>query len=490
MANYTAVVYTPVPGLVTMHNAARIGGVNTFTTQGLLDITSTDGPSRQYIVGVIVPAVVMVIMFFAWLISLCFAKCCCKGCCSKNVALLLFTVACSTALIGWALALAGNVATTNGVNAMLNGVTAVQNYARKVQNLTDDAGLFATDLNTLANSMQQDCSNDHNVSFPIGGITGGLNGVIDQSIGGNGLGGQITSINQNIDKYKDMTLGYVAWRETGTMIVIIITIVVLFIFMVTTALRVMDSTPEACRPCLRFSSRSTSCVVFLFGILLLLIIWIFVAIIHVLATIGADLCAPSINGSINRLANEAINQVYNSTTDPCLDSQFRDSSLGVICYYQTCTGPNKVADLTAPIKGNSGDSQTLLLDFRKALNDSIAQFNTNVSSPNCFPSMDKFINGTTGIFGLVDRALELTTCPEINPVYAAFVYDGICNGLFGGLTFTYITAIIACVSMMFAMSIFRIFDFSKYEYGRLPEAEYIEPNKTMDSGGPIVQAQV
>lgn len=493
--NFTAAVYTPTQGLVTLHSAVRVRGVNSLTAEGVTDITATSGPMFDYLVGVAVPAAVMIVFFVGWVFSLICGKICCKGCCGKNVALLLFTAACCMSLVGWAMSLAGNVETTKGVGAMLDGITAVQNYARRVQNLTTDAGNFASGLVTLANTMNVECTNDANITFPLDDITGGLNDTINTALGDSGFSGQINQINRDADRYKDLVVQYVAWRETGTMVVIVVTMVILTIFMVTTVLRVMDSTPEQCRPCLRCSSRGTSCIVFLFGILLLLIIWIFVAIIHVIATVGADLCVPSINSNLNRLINEAVNKDYTTDGDPCLNSTFRNSSIGVVCYYQTCEGVNKLAELTDPIRTGSQSSADFLGDFRITLNDSITFGNTTVLSANCFPSMDNFVQGTRGISTLVNRALDLTTCPEINPVYASFLYSGLCNGLFGSLAFTYITAIIAAAFMMMAMSIFRIFDFASYEEGRLPEGEivqgdYVKGNQLAPSGGPIVQPNV
>jgi len=484
--SFQAVQYSPAPGLVSIHNTARLFGVNQLTTEGFDTITSQTGPLYQYAVGVIVPAVLMILIFIIWGFSLIFAKCCCKGCCSKNIALFLFVGSCSLSLIGWAIGLAGNVNTTKGVNAMLDGVGAVQGLSKKVVGLTYDVANFSDSMFALAVNMEQQCQNP-NVSFPFTGISEGLNGTISSAIGPDGLGGTLNKFNDEIDRYRGVIEQYVNWREVGTMIVIIVTMVILFIFMLTTALRVMESTPESCRPCMKFSSRSTSCLVFLFGILLLLIIWIFVALIHLIVTVGADLCVPSINSNINRLANEVSNKTY-SGVDPCEAQSFRDSTPGIICYYQTCQGTNKLADLADPISTNNDFSKTLLDTFRQALNDSNV---TDIASPECFPSMDKFVDKAGGVFTFVDRALNLTTCAEINPVYAAFLYSGLCNGLFNGLVFTYVSCIIAATFMMLAMSIFRIFDFNMYEYGRLPEGYYVDQKaggQVVSTGGPVTQA--
>lgn len=483
---YQAIQYQPTAGLVSIHSTARLLGTNQITTEGASSIGQMSGPLYNYAVGVVVPAVIMIIMFVIWLISLCCAKLCCKGTCSKNVALLSFNVACVLSIIFWAVALGGNVNTTKGFNAMLDGVGAVQDLATKVSTLSKDTTNFTSNMLFLAQDMNVSCANP-NVSFPFDGIIDGLQGSL-QAVNGSGGGvvGTMDGYNNLINSYKSLIQQYIQWREVGTMIVIIVTMVILTMFMVSTTLRVLDSTPEACRPCARCSSRGTSCVVFLFGILLLLIIWIFVAIIHVIVTIGADMCVPSPSANINRLAFEVINNTFGQVGDPCESASFRDSSAGIICYYQTCNGTNKLGDLLSPISNNTQFSQDQLDNFRTQLNDTITQFNVTVNA-TCFESMDRFVNSTGAINGIVDRALNITTCPEINPVYAAFLYSGFCNGLIDGLTLTYAACIVAMVFAMLAMSIFRIFDFQLYEYGRLPEGFYEDP-KSPASGGPITQA--
>ena len=488
MAAFEAREYVASSGLMTVHGTARIGGINYISTEGSGEISSMSGPLYNYLIGLVVPAVVMIIFFIVWGCTLLCAKICCKGKCSKNVALTFFVTFCCLSLLGWALALGGNVNTTHGVNAMLNGVSAVQGLSLKVVNLTKDASAFSENMLVLSTNMTTSCSNDE-VDFPIEEITNALNGAIDSSVGDDGLVAQAEDFNNQVDDGKDMIVEYVSWREYGTMIVIVVTMVVLTIFMVSTALRVMDSTPEQCRPFVKCSSRSTSCIVFIFGILLLLIIWIFVAIIHVIVTAGSDICAPNVNTNINILANELINEEF-SRDDPCLSSDFRDSTAGIICFYQTCEGTNQLEDLTGPIRDQAADAETALRDFKDELNNNEDAINSVADLQVCFDSMDRFLNGSLEIFTLIDKALNLTECPEINPVYAALLYDGFCNGLVDGLVFTYVSCILAAVFMMLAMSIFRIFDFNKYEYGRLPEGYYDDgKGGKVDaySGGPITQ---
>lgn len=200
------------------------------------------------------------------------------------------------------------------------------------------------------------------------------------------------------------------------------------------------------------------------------------------------MCVPSPNTNINRLALEVMDNTYGVQGDPCDTASFRDSAPGIICYYQTCNGTNQLSELVTPITNNTQFSQDQLINFRDQLNDTIVQNNlTDLVNQTCFDAIDLFVNSTGEISNIIDRALNVTTCPEINPVYAALLYGGFCNGLIDGLTLTYASCIVAMVFAMLAMSIFRIFDFQRYEYGRLPEGYYEDP-KVANGGGPITQA--
>jgi len=485
-----AVEFVPASGLVSIHNTARLMGSNALTLQGIslqgggsITYESVQGtPAYNYFVGLIVPAVIMIIIFLIWGCSLICAKKCCKGGCSKNVALSFFVLFCLGSLGGWVLGLVGNVNTTNGFNAMVEGITDVQDFSQDVVGIADQANNVTSILSALALEMDIQCNNS-NVSFPLQGISGGLNASLPSGVVE--LKNQVNGFNSQIDTYKSISVQYLAWRETGTMIVIVVIMVVLSLFMVSTTLRVMDSTPECCRPIARCSSRSTSCIVFIFGILLLLIIWIFVAIIHVIVTFGADLCVPSVNSNINRLVTEVANNDF-SGQNPCTGNV--TGPLGILCYYQTCQGASPLGDQIDQLNVNS--SATQMRNFRDELIGNLTQYNITINS-TCFESIDSFLNGTDLIFDTVQDATDLAACSSINPVYASLLYDGVCNGLFNGLVFTYVSCIVACVFMMAAMSIFRIFDFDRYEEGRLPEAYYDDAGgkggQVVSTGGPIVK---
>jgi len=211
---------------------------------------------------------------------------------------------------------------------------------------------------------------------------------------------------------------------------------------------------------------------------------VFVAIIHAIVTVGADLCVPSPNSNINRLIGEVTNQ-QPPGSDPCLDPTFSASSVGVICFYQNCTGPNLLRDIVSPITVDTGGANSALSDFQTTI-----QNNHAVVSPQCFPSISLFFNQTAKIDTLIQSAVDITLCSNLNPVYAKFVYGGFCEGLVNGLVFTYVSCIIAAVFMMLAMSMFRIFDFHKYEEGRLPEAYVVDelPNGQVINNGQVISA--
>jgi len=464
---YTPLTYTPIPSLAPIHNTVRILGSNKITVLGLDEVGHRQGPLYAYAIGVIVPAGLMIVCFFIWMFSLYCVQLCFRGKCSKDLALVFFVLSGTFSIAAWVAALIANGNTTNGLNEMLLGVEAVQGLADAIIEISNNATQIANQSLALANSLSVYCANNR-TNVPSQQLISGLESAIKAANGNSGVISQLTTINDDFNTYKTEVVQYLSWRYTGSMIVFIVTIVVLFFFLLTTALRVMTSTPQACRHCVRFSSRGTSCLVFVFGILLLLIIWIFLALIHVIVTVGADLCLPNVNTNVNILIAQ-LSQSWPNETDPCSYPSFANSQDGVLCFYQDCAGPNFLENLVSPIFFNSNLSVSQALQFEQALG------NATLANPYmCNATIYEFFDKVDGILLLVDVAIEALSCPIVNPVYAFFIYSGFCNGLVGGLVFTYISVICASVFMMLCICLFRIFEFHRYEDGVLPEAFYLE----------------
>lgn len=127
-----AVSFHPKPSLEAFHGSARILGVNEFTIQGYEDILTMNGPLYAYAVGVIVPAVLMVIMCVIWGCGLTCQKCC-KRCCFRAFTenqqvsnqysiLVVFSLFLLTSIVAWGVGLQSNVDTTIGFKSFLGSV--------------------------------------------------------------------------------------------------------------------------------------------------------------------------------------------------------------------------------------------------------------------------------------------------------------------------------------------------------------------------------
>jgi len=437
---YVAPVYTPKQSLVTIHNSLRILGQNTLviSSTSLSDIGSRQGPLFNYVIGVVVPAVAMIIMLVIWLFSLCCAKKCCKGCCRKNVALMLFVLMGMGSAGGWIAALAANKVTTQGFDDMINGVEAVNNFGNQIGTTLNGVSSYVDSLSNLTTYLNVTCQNNVNVTFPFSDIGSSLDSVSNAVSGKNGITDTISNFTSSIQDNIGMVNGYLQWRDLGTTIVLSFLLALTILWVFTTTLRVMDNTPESCQTVARVSSKFTAVIIFFLGVLLLIIIWVFIALIHVIITFGADFCVPDVNTNIDTILGSFLDANGTGSSDVCQDSSFLDSPQGTLCYYQTCSGPNYFANLTAPINSNAFSGNTTLAQYVAQVQNSQSSqpYPYNNSAPlsaACTDGIADFSAKIDSIGSVVQSALSILDCSTINPVYVQLLYNGMCNGMIDGL---------------------------------------------------------
>lgn len=379
--NYTAVVFVPKDSLVTLHGTARILGANTISLDGLDTLGQQTGPLYNYLVGVAVPAAVMIFIFIIYLFSLCCIRCCCKQKLHKNACMGMFVLSCLISILGWILGLVGNYNASAGFNAMIGGVMAIKGLGLDVIRLSARTKTLNLELNRLANEMNVPCNElQANFSFPLVEVVSAINQAIAQVDQG---AGSVVGLIQGFINQTDAVLvqvnTYLQWRETGFLIVLVILIVILSFFLMTTFFRETEKSPKCLEKTCRRSAKTSSCFLFVFGLLFLLIVWIFVALIHVLLTVGADFCIPSPDYNLNRLLAPILFQYTTTTNSPCTEPGFVNSQIGgAICYYQSCSGQSPLADMTQNIGDFTSTSANLITDFRNQINQ-IANV-TNVTS--------------------------------------------------------------------------------------------------------------
>lgn len=494
-AAYQAVAYVPKPSLETIHSVARVMGVNTLSVLNINQMMANpgDSPVVSYVVGLVVPAVIMVLFFFVWMCTLCCSRCCCKQRRAKRLCMLVFCLACSCSILAWILGLAGNTSATNGFNAVITGLEAVQGLAGEVTTISNDVDLLGLSLQNLTDVMEQTCNNSY-VAFPGTAIASQVNDAITQvSSSTSGLVQQLNDVDAQLSAGLLLVVPYLSWRETITLIILILLLVIVSVFFLSTFIRESQMAPQCLDKTARLSSKTTSCVLFVFGILLMMLLWIVVAVVHVILTAGADICAPDVNASVNRLLSELTtpNTPLAVGTDACSDAQFLASPVGqILCYYQTCQGVNPLlGGQTIDITNGSVVAHEMVDAFEADVRAQVPPAEIYQFEP-CFASAHEFANETDKFAGLVESALGVVTCEHINPVYASLLYNGLCNGLVDGLYFFYVSSILGMVFLMLAMSIYRTFDHpDEAQQGYVvSDEQQMSPNAQLaPSGGPVTK---
>ncbi|KAH9251561.1 hypothetical protein BASA81_010600 [Batrachochytrium salamandrivorans] len=494
VAAYEAVAYIPKPSLETIHSIARVMGVNTISVLGIDQITTnTDSPLVSYVVGLVVPAVIMVLFFLVWMCTLCCSRCCCKQRRAKRLCMLVFCLACSSSILAWILGLVGNSSATNGFNAVITGLEAVQGLAGGVVTISNDVDALGLTMQNLTTTMELACDNPY-VAFPGAAIASQVNDAISQvSTSTAGLVQQLNDVDVQLSSVIVLVVPYLSWRETITLIILVLLLVIVSVFFISTFIRESQLAPRCLEKTTRLSSKTTSCVLFVFGILLMLLLWIVVAVVHVILTTGADICAPDVNANVNRLLSEVTtpNTPVAVGDNACLDPQFLSSQMGqILCYYQTCEGLNPLlGGQTIDITNGSVVAHEMVNNFEAEVRAQVPPSDIHEFEA-CFASAHEFANETDKFVALVETALGVVTCEQINPVYAVLLYNGFCNGLVDGLYFFYVSSILGMVFLMLAMSIYRTFDHpDEQQQGYVVSNDQQAPQAALapSSGGPVTK---
>lgn len=496
-ASFTPEPYAPKASLNTLHSMPRVMGSNQISVSGYTTFIEMHGSSFDYAVGVTAPAITMLLFFIVWLLFLCFAKCCCKGLCSETTTLGFFVGSCGMSIIGWFVALAGNKTASSGFADFLSGVYAVQNIGRTALASAGNTTNFVSNLYEWAIVMNVTCNNNTDgVVFPFNDLVNILNQARDTVAQAtqDGILARILSTLDRIDTIIVEVVFYLQWREKGMDILFFILIVVVFIFMVTTTLRISEFTLKPCRSVARCSSRFIMCLILVSGILLLIIMWLLAMILQIIVVVGADMCMPNVNINVNNLINEMLymqgvdGAVVTDVPNVCLNETFRNGAMGVLCYYQTCSGINILDKVLDPLADESKFNVTGEVSGFRIQAEGLGY---NLTS-ECTGSINGFVNEALTITTLMSLILDIVACSYINPVYAKIVYHGLCNGLFDGLYAVFVGLVIGSVFLMFAMFTYCLFDFAKYRADLAPESFYLdnehgaEGNGGTGDGGPVV----
>lgn len=518
-------VYVPSPSLVAMHGSARILGVSEITLAGYQDFTNLDSPLYKYAVGVLVPALLMVVVFLLWTCALVCQKCCKRMCCpeltlrqqagSQTQTLVGFALCCVASIVAWGIGLQANVNATAGFNRFLLGVQDLEQYVVHGLDEMDGIRNAVAGIAELADQAVLDCSQfgafgQQPLPFDQAVVD------IDQTL--SSVKQQVYDVTAQLDSGILLATGYLQWREVGTMIVLILLVVLLSLFLLITVLRVRWFLhPEEMTwrvTCLVNLSVSYSWIIFLLGVLLLLVAWVFLALIHVLGTLGSDVCVPNVDHNLNRLYASLADPAFVAGGDPCA-APSPNAIVSTLCYYQTCQGEDPLGNLLGQFPNVSAVYTAEPLNLTQIVEQALPGFNLTllqgIDSVDDFnytalpdPAMVQIFENISlcfhSVHGLLDNATsslnhtqakleELLHCElAIHPLYANVVHSGFCNGFVDGLYWTYVSFLVGAVMMMLAFSVYRVLEFSGEGGVIIPTAVDLDENGAPQRPSPSMRS--
>lgn len=158
------------------HSTVRIFGQNEITFEVLNSPIVAGNPSYNYIIGVGVPAVVMILVFIIWLFTVCCLKTCRRCCCrdavedqkmgNQRLTLVVFNLCCITAIVAWGVGLEGNIDTSRGFNQMIAGYDTVVDKVNSALAEANTTRGVVVDIKDDAVPVMNLCTNFTSLSDP------------------------------------------------------------------------------------------------------------------------------------------------------------------------------------------------------------------------------------------------------------------------------------------------------------------------------------
>jgi len=462
MTEYTAPTYTAAKVLEMLHNSVRVKGSNEIVLSSDGFTMSQDDPTVEYLIGVSVGPLVCIIMFFVWLIALCAVGCCRQRCqCSNSnkVPAALFVGFMILSCFGWFYSLGSYNQAHDGLNTLLNSGEDLQAYVDSADTTLTAVVTAIDEVSTSVNTSSTVCAavfNATNMTFPTGEWT------LDTNEISGGLDSITSDMDDILDEYNaamDKADPYVDKSTLGYKIAVGLMIALSIVFIISTLYRLWDNVPgTGTRPAKVLASCS-GIVFIVLSVIILLLIWINVAVLAVMSTVGADFCVPSPSTNINRILEEVIDL----STDLCDTEPY-----SYLCYYQTCEGEN-------PLEGSLDDVINMTYTLQSEIDSLIVQLNDTYTSSGanisdfetCIASMEAMSSEIGDLPVAIDSVVEITSCSNINPLYVKIVNEGLCNNFVAGLAVTWIMLALGSSALMAALLVYRVFEFEKYQQGEL-----------------------
>jgi len=404
--------YVANPGLLSIHNAIRVNGINTIPT------TLSYESLFAYGTGVLTPAICMLIIGLLAVVAVLVAACCARHqqrCTALLLACCLIIVTSTSIVIAYSASLPGSY------DAIYNSMINVVNKLEEVEAEFETNRLVLVTLREAANATIEECKPFYDAS-PSLSVVDSIFSVLDQIA--------TVSISATVASYIDI---YAAIAHS-----IIYSVYVAYVttYSVILALAVFASVT------LLVGCPKRSCIILVLLLLGLIVAWIGTALVHATVTIGSDICTPHIDTNI--LVFLPAGLLYDTTL-----------------YYQTCKGDNPLLSTVPrhvqllPIGENDAVTVNNTVNF---ILDSFAPdpipeaFQDIIQLRVCANTAIGFQNTINVEIGnALDRIERVLGCKEINALYAELAYDGVCNGIVLHVYAMFVSAILVCCFASFGL---------------------------------------
>lgn len=439
--------FIPTNALRMIHDSFRFSGSNQITLSGLTDGTLSD-QSMDYITGVSTTPAIMILLFIIWLIVLC-VSIKCKLPFGRDYISILFGFVMVLSSVGWIISISGVNQTTGGsttvfdhVSQLLDEIDDTLDYANEIVEAIVDFGVFSDYASTSCSSVLS-ITNDTFPSVDTSDFAQSTNDTI------NSISGDLNSITNEVESVIDNVKSYISTFKTIYTIVVSLVVTLVLFFSFTTFSRIYMKENALSK----FAGKLGAIFFYTVGIILLLILWILMAVLIILTTVGSDFCTPGPNVTFERILIDLFNKT-------CADDPF-----SYICYYQTCLGNDPLGTYVSEIDSLTENMTTQIIDLFTEVNQTINTY--NVSAYECQTNLTMLVHEVQNIDYAIGNTTSIVECTTINPFYTGIVYDGICNGLVHGLIITWVGFSLGGISLMCGLIIYCSFNFEVKQYLKL-----------------------
>ncbi len=435
--------------LKTINSSPRLYGGNNISDVGdftSVDSFSLDDPTIKYIIGLMTPFYFLIIVLLIWSFFCC-VGCCVDFKCFKNKVLVMTLIISGLSfLVFLSLCTWGVSLTTTGVDNFWNEIDSVLDLISNVNIYTNNIITHAESGDILLGVAKTVC---------LEGQPGGVPSFPDLSTEIINAKFTVQDVNDSLEPVEE------AWKDlegeynsiiniitiSFTAISIFLYLLVLF-FVGTSTVRVYKPSWEM----IRFNNKTVEIATVAVGLVLIILLGIVSCTMAATAMVGADICVPGADNTINAVLNNLNN---NTTTATFCNTPPYD----ILCYYQTCDGVDPFADeynALEIVQVNIDDAIQKIID---ELPDSQGVFDKETCSAQLEATQNKFEE----IGAELSYIKSSMSCNGINPIIRAMVDNVFCNELVKGSAVVYTMGYTSVMVFLVILTVQFLLDFKDYD---------------------------